>query len=302
MTKHISQKDVVIFLEKYHGGIIKLCIHIQEGKHSDAFSYVHGTEEYIVRFNVNDEGFLKDAYAYKHFSHPKIFIPKIIEIGTYNENLFFCISEKVRGETAKEQYIKGDFSSLLAQFQTIEAIGATPINTYEQSFGVWNKVGKAQYNFDTYFKEICTGSMGDWSVFKDLSYFDIHFVNYLLSQIKKYVIYSAGERVLVHGDFGGSNLIMNGEKVSGIIDWGHSFYGDHFWDVGRIVLFCPNKKATTNAALDFYKNAPHYKERIAWGVYCVMLKNYGVALQSGQEASCLSSEGRIREIETVLDL
>ncbi|MEK6935828.1 MAG: phosphotransferase [Nanoarchaeota archaeon] len=301
-TKHISGTDVEMFLEKHLNITIKNFVHIQEGKHSDAFLYINNNKEYIARFNVTDEGFLKDKYAYENFSNPNILIPKILEIGSYNNNLFFCISEKVFGETVKEQYGKQDFSSLPIQFETVEAIKATLVNPNDKGFGKWKLNGQTEYDFDKYFSEICIGGILDWTVFKDIPYFDKNFVEYLLTQAKKYSNHSINVRELVHGDFGVGNLFMNEGKVSGIIDWAHSFYGDHFWDVGRIVLFCPNKKETTKIALDFYKSYPNYKERIAWGVYCVMLKNYGVALQSGQEASCLSSAGRIKEIEERLNL
>lgn len=300
ITKHISGAEVQKFLEKRHNSQIEKIVHIQEGKHSDVFAYIHSGQEYIARVNVTDEGFLKDTYAYENFSNSKILIPKILEAGKFNENLFFCISEKVSGETAKEQYNKQDFSSLPIQFETVEAIKAIPIHPNDSGFGKWKAGGQTEYDFDKYFTEICTGGLSDWNVFKDVSYFDKDFVQYLLAQIQRYSSHSMGVRELVHGDFGGSNLLVNNGKVSGIIDWAHSFYGDHFWDVGRIVLFCPNKKVTTEAALNFYKDLPNFKERIAWGVYCVMLKNYGVALQSNQEASCRSSAGRIKEIEKSL--
>jgi len=302
ITKHIAGAEVQKFLEKYHNSQIEKFVHIQEGKHSDAFSYIHNGQEYVARFNVTDEGFLKDTYAHENFSNSKILIPEILEIGQFNENLFFGISEKVEGETVKEQYSKQDFRSLPIQFATVEAIKAIPIQTNNSGFGKWKVNGQAEYDFDNYFAEICNGGISDWAVFQDVSYFDKDFAQYLLAQIQKYSSHSIGVRELVHGDFGGSNLLVNNGEVSGIIDWAHSFYGDHFWDVGRIVLFCPNKKVTTEAALNFYKDSFNFKERIAWGVYCVMLKNYGVALQSNQETSCLSSAGRIKEIEGVLNL
>ncbi len=301
-TKHITVKGVEEFLEKYHQGMINKLIHIQEGKHSDAFSYINNDEEYVVRFNITDEGFLKDKYAHENFSSSEILIPRILEIGEYSTNLFFCISEKVLGETVKEQYAKKDFSSLLIQFQTIEAIKMMEVDSDNEGFGIWSVGKQPEHSFDKYFNLICNGDISDWTVFESISYFDKEFVQYLLTQIQKYSSYSTKERILVHGDFGGSNLIINNGKVSGIIDWANSFYGDRFWDVGRVVLFCPDRKVTTEAALNFYKNTASFKERIAWGVYGVMLRNYGVALQSGQEASCLSSAGRIKEIEAVLNL
>lgn len=304
MTKHITAAAAKEFLSRHHGETIEEFVHIREGKHSDAFSYVNEDKKYIARFNITDEGFLKDQYAFRNFSTPHIVIPKIIATGTCGEGLFFCISEKVDGETAKDQYDKNDLSSLPLQFETVEAIKDIAIDTEEVGFGKW-KVGEHTHRgYAEYFYDICNGGLSDWNIFSHVSYFEDEFVEYLLSQIQKYSAHSAGVRELVHGDFGSSNLFVNNGQVSGVIDWAHSFYGDHFWDVGRIIVFCPNRKETTTAALHFYgdRDLPHHKERIAWGVYCVMLKNYRAALEGNNEASCLNAPKRINEFEACMDL
>jgi aminoglycoside phosphotransferase (APT) family kinase protein len=302
-TKHVSTAEVEKFLDEHHNSPTEKLVHIQEGKHSDAFSYTNDHKEYVARFNTTDEGFLKDEYAHKNFSTPQIVIPRIFAIGQFNENLFFSLSEKVAGETVKEQYGKQDFSSLRIQFETVEAIKNVPISLDVTGFGKWKVGEQINAGFDKYFTEICGGGLSDWSIFYGVSYFDNGLVEYLLRQIQKYADHSSGVRELVHGDFGGGNLLLDKGRVSGVIDWAHSFYGDHFWDIGRIVLFCPNRKETVRAALDFYKDKYFdHKERIAWGVYAVMLKNYRAALTSQNEASCLSSAERIKEFEKHIDL
>lgn len=303
-TKHITAEAAKEFLTRYHRSPVGEFVHIREGKHSDAFSYTHKDQKYIARFNRTDEGFLKDQYAFEHLSAPRVVIPRIIATGSYDAGVFFCISEKAEGETVKEQYVKNDFSSLPLQFETVEAIKNIAIESSDNSFGKWTAGGHAHRKYDEYFYDICNGGLSDWNIFGDVGYFDDEFVEYLRSQTRKYSSYTAGARELVHGDFGSSNLFVRNGQVSGIIDWAHSFYGDHFWDIGRIVLFCPNRKATTEAAIRFYHDKAYadYKKRIAWGVYAVMLKNYRAALETDNETSCLSAPERIKEFETYAEL
>lgn len=80
--------------------------------------------------------------------------------------------------------------------------------------------------------------------------------------------------------------------------------GDHFLDVGRVLLFCPNRKATASAAIEFYKdkNIKNWKERIAMGIYHIVLTNYAYAALGGNVTSCKSSESRLKELETGLGL
>ena len=39
------------------------------------------------------------------------------------------------------------------------------------------------------------------------------------------------ERSLVHGDYGFDNVLSDGAKITGVIDWGGSKYGDFLFDV-----------------------------------------------------------------------
>jgi hypothetical protein len=71
------------------------------------------------------------------------------------------------------------------------------------------------------------------------------------------------------------------------------------FDVSRVVLYCPNRDASSKAALNYYQNLSHenYKERILLGVYFTMLINYGYAAKAGMTKSLESSPSRIKEIE-----
>jgi hygromycin-B 4-O-kinase len=78
------------------------------GESSQAFIFRVGSEEYVIRVSMSDEGFKKDAYAFKHFSAAHLPIPRVIEMGTLC-GMFFAISEKVPGEwvqnLSKDEYV-----------------------------------------------------------------------------------------------------------------------------------------------------------------------------------------------------
>lgn len=82
------------------------------------------------------------------------------------------------------------------------------------------------------------------------------------------------KKVLVHGDFGNDNFFIQ----DGVIDWEKSFVGNHFVDVGRIVLYCPHRMKSSLVALDFYKYDGNFKDKILFGVYYTMCTNYGAAV------------------------
>lgn len=141
----------------------------------------------------------------------------------------------------------------------------------------------------------------EWSVYVDLPYFDSQFVEELREKYKRSVHYSEDVQELVHGDFGNHNVLLQEGVVTGVLDWAKSYIGDAFFDVARVVLYCPRRDLSAKAALDFYseRSYANYRERIMAGVYFTMLINYGFAARVGNKESCRSSKRRIREIERV---
>lgn len=302
----LATEEVQEFLNKYYESPFAELRYISGGKHSEAFSYVQDGKNYVIRFNQNNRGFLKDQYAYNHFSTNEILIPKIYDVGNYNDNIFYCISEKVEGETPKEQYKRGDFSSLQIQFEMIEKIKDIEIPKEYTGFDEFEMGRNTRFNaFKEYLESMYNSKdIVDWEKLKLLPFFDQGFLDYLVQKVEALVEYSDNTRELSHGDFGNDNLFIKDGKISGVIDWERTRAGDHFLDVGRVVLFCPNREVTVQVVLDFYKDKSyeHYKERIALGVYVAMLRNYGVALSEGKESSCRNYPNTIKQFEELFCL
>lgn len=300
----VTDEEVNSFLTKYYTDHAEALTYIQGGKHSEAFSYMHEGGNYIVRFNKSNRGFLKDVYAYKHFVSNGIPIPKSIDTGTYKDGIYFSLSEKVFGETPKDAYKRGDFSSLVLQCDMIENIKNVPVPREYDGYGEI-ELGQSLHfkTLEEYLMSIYTSNnIFDWEELKKLPYFDQHFVDYLVIKVKELVRFGEGNRALLHGDFGNDNLFIQEGRVSGVIDWERLRVADHFLDVGRVVIFCPRRDETVHAVLSYYKDKGYeqYKERISLGVYFAMLRNYGAAAKSGNEASCASAPERIEEFEKLM--
>lgn len=301
----VKDDEVKEFLNTYYSGPVEDLVYVYGGKHSEAFSYTYENKQYILRFNESERGFLKDKYAYDTFSSENLVIPKIYDVGKHTENVYYCISEKIEGETPKDAYKRGDFTSLSLQFEMIERIKDS---TIPEDYTGYDEIelGKKtrfetleDYVMSLYF----SNELFDWNELSKLPFFDQSFIDYLVSKVKELVKYGEGARVLLHGDFGNDNLFIKDGKVTGIIDWERLRLADHFLDVGRVVLFCPNREVTVKEVLTFYENKgyEHYKERIALGVYVAMIRNYGAAAKVGNEASCASAPTRIREFEELME-
>lgn len=300
--REITTEEASVFLYgRYSSGVTNLK-GLVGGKHSKAFSYENSGQDLIIRFNIEDRGFLKDKYAFEHFGR-SIPIPKVIEVGLYKD-LHYCITEKITGETARDHYNRNDFRSLPLLFGSVEEIGK--IKLAGTGYGYMDLDGNAPYKSSSNY--ICSvyGSkdLFDWNEIWNISFVDKKFTDYVAERMEHFAQFTTEQRELLHGDFGADNVFIKDGAVSGIIDWEKMRCGDHFLDVGRILLFCPDRRATTAAALEFFKDKEieNWKERSAMGVYHVVLTNYAYAALGGNKASCRSSETRLKEIERGLGL
>jgi hygromycin-B 4-O-kinase len=61
------------------------------------------------------------------------------------------------------------------------------------------------------------------------------------------------ERCLLHGDFGFSNALTEDGRLSGILDWGLSLYGDPIYDLARMNFWAEAMPAGHIDWLDAFK-------------------------------------------------
>ena len=300
--REVSIDEAFKFLRGYYPTGVGHVKELNGGKHSKAFSYEYGEQSFIVRFSTENRGFLKDKYAFEHFGN-QIRIPQVVNIGVYKD-IHYCITQKIQGETVRDQYKKDNFNSLSLLYDTVEKISKVTI--VGTGYGYLDLNGNAPYQSSLEYIRSVYGStdLFDWTEIHRLPFVEKDFTNYVAKKMEHFAQFTTEQRELLHGDFGADNVFVKDNVVSGVIDWEKMRYGDHFLDVGRVLLFCPNRQATTHAAIEFYKdkNIKNWKERAVMGVYHVVLTNYAYAALGGNEASCRSSKTRLGEIEQGLGL
>ena len=295
--QEITLDEASSFLFNHYQSSVTKLEALKGGKHSKAFSYNYSGVDFIIRFNPDDNGFKKD----NHLS-TNVPIPEVLEIGTYKD-LFYCITRKIIGETARDQYNREDFSSLSLLYNAVENIAKVKIAG--TGYGYVDINGNAPYKSSLeYINDVYhSNSLFDWQKIFKIAFVDKDFTDYVAGRMEYFARFATEDRELLHGDFGADNVFVNNGAISGIIDWEKMRCGDHFLDVGRVLLFCPNRKATTEAAIKFYKNSDirNWKERALMGIYHVVLTNYAYAALGGNEISCKSSATRLKELELGLD-
>ncbi|MEP7103501.1 MAG: phosphotransferase [Candidatus Dojkabacteria bacterium] len=209
---------------------------ITSGEFSQAFSFKADDQDLILRVNNKTSlGFDKEDIIHRKFPH--ILTPKILLNGHF-EDYSFSISRRVEGvqmsklnESSQERLI----SSLI---ESMNSIHTSEIST--SRFGKWNKDMIAPDNswIDTLAGYVEKDS---WDgVSKSASYLNLDHLNNLLNQFNNLKKYLPNSFHLLHGDFGKTNIIVKDVKISGIIDWSESMYGDFLWDLAWITFWGEN--------------------------------------------------------------
>ena len=234
---------------------------------SQALSFTHGNQEFVLRINPLIEGFRKDEYAYRNFSSAKIPIPKIIEIGRFNADHAFCVSEKAPGITfqdADEAIVMALAKDELALWSAISEIDISGTAGY----GIFSsETGNATFSsWREYLLSLLDENVYDWEKVRNTEGVDTELLSELMSAYLKLVEYCPEERKLRHGDFGTNNLLIDPDarKITAIIDWDNASYGDPLYDMGgsyfwRIWLMCVEK--TIPIWEEKCSGAPNYHER-----------------------------------------
>jgi aminoglycoside phosphotransferase (APT) family kinase protein len=210
---------------------------LTEGHFSQAFSYeTTAGEKRALRLSRKEYSFIADKFAHDRFNSAELPIPKVLQIGQLEPELFYCISEFASG-LPSDQLSEEDFSKVrTAMEQCFAQIFHSDISTASGS-------GKADFN---------TGNGADSSyqetLQKEMEGYDL---NYLREQCSQNGIASGlvdsfmrqfevnlpkahAERRLIHGDLGFDNVLVDDSKVTAVIDWSAVGYGDWLHDYSRI--------------------------------------------------------------------
>jgi len=226
----ITNSDALGFLKKQASSEISRFEHIAGGEWSQAFGFSNQGADYIIRFNKDDDAFKKDKFAHDNYSSLDVPIPKILEIGSYSDELFYCISKRAEGVPLDLLSWDLQLKMIAKEMDVMHAIHKTPIKS--NGYGWWLDNGNGFFkSWKEYILEKKEKLYAEWdSSFRD-SFLKKEVIENAYKEINNLLSYIPEDRYLVHSDLGWSNEISDGEKITGVLDWGNSCYGDFLYDV-----------------------------------------------------------------------
>ena len=238
---NISAQDTLQFLrEKLDQEVVELTL-LSGGDWSQAYSFVHHHKKYVLRWCHSSETFEKDTVA-SLLSSDAMPIPKVIESGIQFDT-YFAITEFAQGRFIDKLKAVELENSLPALFNLFDALRTANL-TNTTGYGGWNKEGIGGHKSwkeyllavkDDNVEHLTTG----WYANLTKSTVGTHIFDDLYSQLESLMGKCPEVRELIHSDLLNYNLLVSGDKISGVIDWQCSIYGDSLYDVAWFIFYEP---------------------------------------------------------------
>jgi hygromycin-B 4-O-kinase len=208
---------------------------ITEGEESRAFSFRANGERFIVRVNQTPDGFSKDAYAYQRFATATLPIPEIITLGELNSGHAYCISRRVSGVTLQDLTLSELPAVVGPVAGVMDAIATSRLGA-KVGYGPFDSQGNGTHaTWRDFLTAIASPSQYDWAVAGQRV--DLDCIYPLLNEILALAEHCPEARQLIHGDFGSNNVLTDGNRITGVIDWSEAMIGDPLYDVANILFW-----------------------------------------------------------------
>jgi hygromycin-B 4-O-kinase len=158
----------------------------------------------------------------------------VIHVGQI-EHAFFCISEAMPGVTLQD-LVPEDLPRLLEPTARVwEAIAESDLGAM-RGFGPFDASGHAAYgSWRDFLISIADEQRYEWRAVGHVVSMDE--INRLLERLTGLVGQCPERRGLVHGDFGSNNVLTDGQRITGVVDWSDASIGDPLYDIANIFFW-----------------------------------------------------------------
>ena len=227
------------FLERRFPAVDDLS-RFQRGEWSSAFGFRAARRELVVRFGRYGDDYAKDRRA-AGWAGPDLPIPRVLELGEAFEG-FYAVSERVRGLDLDALDAAGYARILPALFRALDALRRVELPG--SGFGIW-RPDDASAPYRTWQEFLLSVAHRDdarihgWravlaSVPGAQASFDAAY-----ARLEELVAVCPDRRGLVHGDLLAGNVLVDGERLTGVLDWANSLAGDPLYDVAWLTFWAP---------------------------------------------------------------
>lgn len=209
------------------------------GDWSRAYAIVLDGRHAVIRFGDHVEDFLKDQAMARH-SSATLPVPAVTEIGQAGDG-YYAVSERASGElldNLDEAGMRAVLPGLLTAMDTLRHIDASGTVGY----GIWAPDGTgpaASWAQALLGVDEETARVPRWRA--ALATFPVARQTFdrAYARLRELAEDLPDERHIIHGDLLNRNVLVQGTRISAVIDWGNALYGDWLYDAAWLIYCWP---------------------------------------------------------------
>ena len=256
----VRDAQAAAFLVARFGAEAGVVVRVGRGEWSTAYAFRWTGKDYIVRFSALVEDFAKDhrVATYRSRALP---IPRVIEVGEAFGG-FYAISERAHGaylDTLGSAQLRAVLPALFTALDAVRRIDLSAAVGY----GLWGADGAGSY--PTWRAALLdvgtdppTSRTHGWRDRLAASPMGPGAFEEALGSLPSLVAVCPEERQLIHSDLLNYNVLVTGERISAVLDWGCAMYGDFLYDLAWFCFWAPWYPAW--ADIDFQQEAVRHYE------------------------------------------
>jgi hygromycin-B 4-O-kinase len=232
--------DVLLsFLRSHFSPTAAQLTFLSSGWFSQAYAFSADGSEYILRLNAWQVDFQKDAYAAAHLAGPDLPIPPMLRLDRFDAQRFYAITPRCPGRGMNELDAAAQLRLLPQLFDALADLhqrstadlpgwGLTGAD-FRGGFASWPAYVLSLHNHKFHYTlESLEGT-----------FFEPDFYRAVLAEVERLLPFLPAQKSIVHGDFGWHNLVSDGERLTGVLDWAEARLGDPLYDVVNLEYWSP---------------------------------------------------------------
>ena len=225
------------FLRARYGPRAGLPAVLGAGAWSVAYAFTLDGVEAVARFGRHGDDFAKDRIMAAHGS-AQLPIPRVLDTAEAPGG-FFAVSDRVRGTPMDRLDAAGMRAALPSLLIALDALAAVDVSA-RAGFGGWGAEGAA--SFSTWASAVvafASDRLHGWRAKLEASAVGTRPLKIGYARLRELAYNLPDIKGVAHADLLHDNVFVDGAKISGLIDWGCSLYGDPLYDAAWLTFWWP---------------------------------------------------------------
>ncbi|NOU86027.1 phosphotransferase [Paenibacillus sp. LMG 31460] len=225
------------FVKAHFGDRAQNLVSLAAGDWSKAYSFMLDGHAMVIRFGTYLDDFEKDRVM-GTLSSDTLPIPRVLEVGE-TESGFYAVSERVSGKHLDElngPEIRLVLPQLLDALYDLQKLDLTDT----EGVGLWRPDGAGpSWGAELLSVAEPRDRLAGWRERLDASPQEARVFDAGVERLRQLVVMLPEYRGIVHNDLLNRNVLVDGGRLTGVIDWGNAFYGDPLYDNALFLYWWP---------------------------------------------------------------